>query len=989
MTKRRAMWAMILLLVAGGLWWLLREKSGGRGVAPRKPGRAGAGRFDLRERLGLRPGQRLVTAISGTVRDEHGNAVSSAVVCTWPKSRDLASEDAKDPSCVVTDRAGAYLLARLVPARYRLHASAERHLPALYEAADSTPFLDLKLGEHRTGVDFVLRGGGVAMHGVVRDIGGGGIPQAFVRVRSEGGWRSAAAYTRTDDDGRFTAWVGKGNVSAMAIADGYAPGHQSGSAPGRLLELRLTPESILAGRVVEAGTDRRVPRVLVTVRGAWREGNGRSHGSAFTDEQGRFRITRLGPGRYKPVVRGLGYFGMAPTAVRLDLGQVKDDVVIEVYPAFRVTGRVVDDKGKPCVDGSVSLHGKTRGGSLRSQTDAAGGVDLQGVVPGTYRVRVRCRDLVPADRYPELTVKDRDLLDQRWIVRRGETLQGVVVTSTGAPVAGAWVRAQPRDGKVRTKRTYGREQSDRRGRFEMKGLRAATYEVTVDTRDAFYQPDPVKVEVRTGVAAKVRLVVEQGGTVRGKVVDEYGKPVAGVTVRAAGRKRWDSVRRDAHTRDDGTFELTGIRPGEVRVAAYKQRWTKLRGPGATDDDVHGETVTVKPGEVVEVRLVVASQTETIRGRVVDARGDPVTDAFVDAERESDSAGASARQAQRSLRKAWGRHPELTDLEGSFALRDLAEGTYTVRAYRRGGGEAVVEHVRVGTSVTLTLRATGSVSGTLEVRGATTPDHFSILVQNLRGGFHRREKFYRSDGRWKIEDVPPGDYIVKATAAQGTAKAEVTLKAGEHRVGLRLHLEGRATLTGRVVALVTGDPVPGMRVYVKPVHGGDWSSYQYYGNDPQRRNITDSDGRFTIEQAPAGQVYVSVFPQTWATATHTFARVVVYARGGETTDVGTIKVPRRRVGHRERRGDIGYHTKRHPPGTDPDDLRVVVSYVRPEGPADAAGLEPGDEIVTVGGVSVTGRAYYSYWAMIYLPAGSTLRLGLKGGRSVAIQVGEAQ
>ena len=194
MTRRKAVWAVILVLAVSGLWWLVWGRSAGTGVSIKKPRRARTGSgAGLRNRLGLLPGQRVVTAISGVVRDEHGGALAGAVVCSWPSSRDLAREDVKDPFCAQSDAHGTFVLSRLVPARYRLHASAPRFIPSLYEAADGTPFVDLKLGEHRTGVNFVLRGGGVAVRGLVKDIGGGGIPRAFVRVMSAGGGRSAAA----------------------------------------------------------------------------------------------------------------------------------------------------------------------------------------------------------------------------------------------------------------------------------------------------------------------------------------------------------------------------------------------------------------------------------------------------------------------------------------------------------------------------------------------------------------------------------------------------------------------------------------------------------------------------------------------------------------------------------------------------------------------------------------------------------------------------
>ena len=40
-------------------------------------------------------------------------------------------------------------------------------------------------------------------------------------------------------------------------------------------------------------------------------------------------------------------------------------------------------------------------------------------------------------------------------------------------------------------------------------------------------------------------------------------------------------------------------------------------------------------------------------------------------------------------------PELTDPDGRFVLEDLQEGKHTLRAHRKGGGEAILEHFEIG------------------------------------------------------------------------------------------------------------------------------------------------------------------------------------------------------------------------------------------------------------------------------------------------------
>ncbi|HFB98065.1 MAG TPA: hypothetical protein ENJ62_02900, partial [Bryobacterales bacterium] len=93
-------------------------------------------------------------------------------------------------------------------------------------------------------------------------------------------------------------------------------------------------------------------------------------------------------------------------------------------------------------------------------------------------------------------------------------------------------------------------------------------------------------------------------TVRGKVVDEGGSPVAGATVRIAGREA------SAVTGPDGTYELSGLAPGTVTVRAEAE--------GYFPAEV-GE-LALEAGEAVELTLELEAKPVVTETLVVTATG---------------------------------------------------------------------------------------------------------------------------------------------------------------------------------------------------------------------------------------------------------------------------------------------------------------------------------------------------------------------------------
>src|SRR5262249_47474082 len=159
----------------------------------------------------------------------------------------------------------------------------------------------------------------------------------------------------------------------------------------------------------------------------------------------------------------------------------------------------------------------------------------------------------------------------------------------------------------------------------------------------------------------------------------------------------------------------------------------LRKPGTTDDDHQGEKVTIAAGATANVTLTVEDASGTITGKVLDGSGAAVTDAFLRAVRESDAAGASSATASSQAHWGWGKQPAVTGPDGTFTIDDLSPGNYTVLAYRQGGTEAKLQHVAVGTSVTLTIAKGGSLAGTITTASGDAPRDVAITVRDRGNG----------------------------------------------------------------------------------------------------------------------------------------------------------------------------------------------------------------------------------------------------------------
>jgi hypothetical protein len=116
---------------------------------------------------------------------------------------------------------------------------------------------------------------------------------------------------------------------------------------------------------------------------------------ALTNQEGKFTITQLPPGRYTASAERVG-FVMLPKTVSasnfnfpLAPGDKKEDFNLILTPAGAIIGRVLDAAGEPVPNAMVRVEGNE--GGETAATDEQGGYRIGGLRPGKYRVHASPR----------------------------------------------------------------------------------------------------------------------------------------------------------------------------------------------------------------------------------------------------------------------------------------------------------------------------------------------------------------------------------------------------------------------------------------------------------------------------------------------------------------------------------------------------------------------------------------------------------------------
>ena len=411
--------------------------------------------------------------------------------------------------------------------------------------------------------------------------------------------------------------------SAAQTSEAPAEPASNATAATSVINLRGAGQETASGRtidlqVVQAQTAQPLAGVEIGVQGENQQGNGR------TDEQGHCRIELpdQDPESLSVTAQKDGFVPMrVDWRTRYGAIRLPQEFTFTFEPATAIGGIVQNDQGQPIPDAAVFISGM-RASSMtgvteqatfdipqsqsKVMTDGQGRWQFDLAPAGLSSVSIRLAHPEYTSEYygnsfpvpPVGKLRDRTSV---MVMRNGWPVEGVVLDERGLPIPGVSV----------IQGAYGRggfqpgTNTDSEGRFRFGSAVADQMLLTFQAEG--YAPELRNVTVSPRLQPfEVRL--QKGYTIRGRVVDRQGKPIAGASVGAEIWRRYQSLEWHTETDAEGRFVWNSAPPDEVQLSVTK--------PGFMNLSDLGSLPGFKPSE--QEQVITLGPLLRVHGRVVDA-----------------------------------------------------------------------------------------------------------------------------------------------------------------------------------------------------------------------------------------------------------------------------------------------------------------------------------------------------------------------------------
>ena len=487
----------------------------------------------------------------------------------------------------------------------------------------------------------------------------------------------------------------------------------------------------LEGTVVKEPTGELLKKAIIELIGEDQQVAGNY--TATSDQDGRFAIRDIQPGRYKLFVERTGFIEVdvkrrhsAGSVLSFSPGEQIKDRKLHMIPAAIMIGRVVDEDGDPMANVEITVL-RRRSTSFEpngsAQTNDLGEYRIGGLVSGKYYVAATplpsfqsmvpllkgTEDPVPSNNTTYLTTYYPGVLDRAQASpvelhageempvdfslarRRAATVKGRVLGL--APGTQAMVMLRGKDANI----MFSAGQVDKEGNFEVRNVAPGNYVLVAMTVIAD-NPQIVRQTIDVGSADldDVQLILLPPATIRGRVHFPGKAPKQEFMVflhEMSGNDDFSggvSFSGDeatlssmlAKVKADGSFELKNVPAGlyELTVSADS-------GP-PSDTFVESLTLGTKnivdsglnvSGGTLSVDLTLSSGASVIDGVTVSEKNKTVADSVVIAVPET------------RFRKQLSRYQRASaDQSGHFTLRGLRPGTYTLYAWEALEGDEYMD-----------------------------------------------------------------------------------------------------------------------------------------------------------------------------------------------------------------------------------------------------------------------------------------------------------
>jgi protocatechuate 3,4-dioxygenase beta subunit len=694
----------------------------------------------------------------------------------------------------------------------------------------------------------------------------------------------------TDDNGQFTLTLGRDATRIIASKTGYGRRQVDRAAGATTVNIRLQRGAVVSGRVVDeygdpvqaarvsaldvsrlptaAGGTNTPPAGPPPPPGAGAVPNAPSVASTDTDDRGEYRLPSLPAGTYAISIVTL--YGMVSE-------RVPGTNQIMSYPgmtrAYYPNATTIDDATRLAL-GAGEDHP---------------GVDF--VVVGAQPVGGTAVFVSPL-RPPPLPAGTITTA----IVR------GHVIATDGRSLPHAQVKIFRDDMPIEQSST----RADADGQFELRNLPKGTFRLLavktgygpVASKEPplpraagpFGQPAIVVTLAEGETRERVNIPLLRWGTLEGRVVDERGEPVQGASVQLmqiryeAGRRRLASASFSRPTDDLGRYRLFAIPPGRYAISAAVGDVQSVDLPGYARTYYPGSAT---PGESQFLSVGLAqdltgidipltrTRTARIRGRMVDAAGEPTLGGSV-----------NLISSQRSASLANVSVGARIQPNGEFEFANVPPGQYVIQAYK-GRSKSFIEGefgtlpVSVDGSDLTDLRLQTSRGSTIHghvtfdtadaskqpSRGAMeitpTPVDFDLAPPSIANAdIHddwtfdmagitgpRRLQLTRAPSGWMLEDM-----LVNRTSV---VDRTLTFGRGDQSLAdLEVVLTDRISELAGTLTDDAGQPAAGAHVVVFPTDRDRWYPFSRY----LRTAVAGADGTFSIPGLPFASYYAAAVAQ---------------------------------------------------------------------------------------------------------------------------------
>jgi protocatechuate 3,4-dioxygenase beta subunit len=640
--------------------------------------------------------------------------------------------------------------------------------------------------------------------------------------------------TKTDDDGTFTF--------AKVV--------------GRTYQLTAATADLISGQVTYKLTEKSDPVVIRLVEGAHVVATvvdeakqpvlgadvmlaDMSHRTAKTDAKGEATLKPVRPGWVNLQASASGY---APNTGFATVGTAGGSgrVTITLRKGFPVTGRVVDDTGKPVVKARVSASGgawndwsstadaddKGRGEVV---TDAKGMFTIPALANGAHTLVAVDGEHAPGS--APISVSDRAVTDVEIEMKAGGAVSGVVLDADLKPAPFAIVRIAG-TGAQMWSTTARQATCNDRGEFELRGLTRSKLQARAESDHAASTLEDLDL-TKEPVKKNLKLVLDVTGTISGIVVDDKGLAVPEVQVNAfpdilggASTEGLALAGMSSATSDGaGKFTIHGVPDGAYRLWAARstggQEWGQ-RGTSAKTGDKDVRITLAAPGGLV--------------GKI---------------ELEG---GAVPKFASVQI----GYQAPVHAQAGAFTLKEITPGAYTVTFRGAEFAELRKYDVKIEPGKVTDLgtvkvfrgrRLSGKVVDSSGKPVANAKVKVAVMLFSAQGNEDQADNFDEvsgvksgvsdADGAFTIIGVPTKGTTAMADHPKGRSVGTPIPEGTEDPPPVTLTLRGFGSIVGKVT--LKGQPQGGVTISESTKGAGAQASFTQ----------TDDGGNFTLSKVTEG------------------------------------------------------------------------------------------------------------------------------------------